>query len=156
MVANSNFINLIKSFEGLYLNAYHDLIDPPGVDTIGYGTIQYPPTYLGGKHVKVGDPKITEDQAIEFLMWEVNVKTSHLPNIVHANLTPNQWGAIISFEYNLGEGALESSTLLKEINSNPNNPDIRNQFLRWDRASGKEVPGLERRRIAEADLYFTA
>jgi len=155
MVVNDNCINLIKSFEGLFLEAYHDSIDPIGVDTIGYGTIQYPPTYLGGKKVRVGDPKITKDQAIEFLTWEINQKALAIKSLVSVNLTDNQFGAIVSFAYNLGEGALKSSTLLKEINSNPNNLDIRNQFLKWNMASGKVITGLKRRREAEANLYFT-
>lgn len=151
---NSNCINLIKSFEGFSAKAYHDKIDPPNVDTIGYGTIQYPPTYLGGKRVKVGDPDITIDQAVEFLTWEVDLKTKFVDDLIIDTLTENQFGALISFAYNLGEGALKGSTLRKKVNSNPADPTIRQEFLKWDMASGQHVSGLQRRRQAEADLYF--
>lgn len=151
---NSNCINLIKSFEGFSAKAYHDKIDPPSVDTIGYGTIQYPPTYLGGKRVKVGDPDITIAQAVEFLTWEVDLKTKFVDDLIIDTLTENQFGALISFAYNLGEGALKGSTLRKKVNSNPDDPTIRQEFLKWDMASGQHVSGLQRRRQAEADLYF--
>jgi lysozyme len=156
IIVNSKCIDLIKSFEGLSLKAYHGKVDPAGVDTIGYGTIVYPPTYMGGKRVKVGDPNITEAQAIEFLKWEVELKTKAVDLLLRDDLTGNQFGALISFTYNLGEGALKGSTLRKKVNKNPNDPTIEQEFLKWDMASGQHVSGLQRRRAAEAKLYFTA
>jgi lysozyme len=152
---NNKCIDLIKSFEGFSAKAYHDKIDPPGIDTIGYGTIIYPPTYLGGKKVKVGDPNITEAQAFQFLKWEVDLKTKFVDDLIIDTLSPNQFGALVSFAYNLGEGALKGSTLRKKVNANPNDPSIKDEFLKWDMASGQHISGLQRRRKAEADLYFT-
>ncbi len=154
IVINKDCINLIKEFEGFYPKAYHDAIDPPHVDTIGYGTIIYPPTYMGGKRVRVGDPDITETQAIEFLMWEVELKTKFVDDLIIDTLTPNQFGGLVSFAYNLGEGALKGSTLRKKVNVNPNDPSIHDEFLKWDMASGQHLKGLARRRQAESDLYF--
>lgn len=155
IIINDKCIALIKSFEGFYSKAYHDSIDPDGVDTIGYGTIIYPPTYLGGKKVKVGDPDITEEQAVEFLKWEVELKTKFVDMLIRDDLTANQFGALVSFAYNLGEGALKGSTLRKKVNADPSDLSIRDEFLKWDMASGQHLKGLKRRRIAEADLYFT-
>ena len=155
IVINDKCISLIKSFEGFYPKAYHDKIDPPAVDTIGYGTIKYPPEYLGGKKVQVGDPDITEAQAISFLMWEVKLKTAFVDDLIIDTLTPNQFGALVSFAYNLGEGALKGSTLRKKVNANPADPSIRDEFMKWVYANGKIISGLTRRRAAETDLYFT-
>jgi lysozyme len=154
IIINDECIDLIKSFEGFSAKAYHDAIDPPGVDTIGYGTIVYPPTYLGGKRVKVGDTPITEAQAVAFLKWEVELKTKAVDILLRDDLTANQFGALVSFTYNLGEGSLKGSTLRKKVNTDPNDPTIMLEFLKWDMASGHHIKGLQRRRQAEADLYF--
>jgi lysozyme len=154
---NDNCINLIKSFEGLELEAYHGAKDKPGIDTIGYGTIKYPPYYMGGKMVKIGDPDITEAQAVDFLKYEVNKILSSVDVLVRDDLTVNQFGAIVSFTYNLGTGALKMSNLRKKININPNNPAIRDEFMKWTCSNGEcGIKGLVRRRKAEADLYFKA
>jgi lysozyme len=155
IVINDNCINLIKSFEGFGANAYHDKIDPPGVDTIGYGCIVYPPTYLDGKKVEVGDPRITTVQGLEFLKWEVGLKTAGVDMLLRDDLTANQFGALVSFAYNLGLGALKGSTLRKKVNINPLDATIRAEFMKWDMANGAHIKGLSTRRKAEADLYFT-
>lgn len=152
---NDNCINLIKSFEGLRLNPYHGAADRPDVFTIGYGTIKYPPDYLRGKHVALSDPKITEEMALHFLKWEVSKLANSIDILLIDNLTPNQYGAIISFGYNLGYGSVKDSTLRKKINIKPNDPTIRNEFMKWVHSNGKIVEGLKRRRKAEADLYFS-
>ncbi|MFN8276568.1 MAG: lysozyme [Chitinophagales bacterium] len=153
---NDACINLIKSFEGLSLTPYHGAADRPDVFTIGYGTIQYPPNYLRGKRVALTDPAITREQALDFLRWEVGKKAQEIDLLLIDTLTPNQFGALISFAYNLGSGALQMSTLRKKVNANPNEKSIRNEFAKWVYSDGKIVKGLVRRRAAEADLYFTA
>jgi lysozyme len=60
----------------------------------------------------------------------------------------------VCFAYNVGVGALKSSTLLKLVNTNPSDPLIKNEFLKWNKAAGKVLKGLTRRREAEAELYF--
>lgn len=152
---NDEAINLIKSFEGLFLDAYHGSKDRPGIDTIGYGTIKYPPTYLGGKMVKLGDPVITEAQAFEFLKWEVEKMLPQIDLLVRDDLTINQFNALTSFCYNLGTGALKMSNLRKKINVTPNDSGIRAEFMKWTCSNGEcGIKGLVRRRKAEADLYF--
>jgi lysozyme len=151
---NDNCVNLIKSFEGLKLKAYHGAADRPDVFTIGYGTIKYPPDYLRGKPVALTDPPITEAQATYFLRYEIMQKSTAIDLMLRDDLTPNQFGALISFTYNLDEGALKQSTLRLKVNKNPADPTIRDEFMKWVLANKIVVEGLKRRRKAEADLYF--
>jgi len=156
IIVNDACIKLIKSFEGLELKAYHGAADKPGIDTIGYGSIQYPPDYLHGKMVKVGDPNITEAQAENFLKYEIAQKTKAIDPLLRDDLTPNQFAALISFAFNLGDVALKQSTLRIKVNANPHDPTIHDEFYRWIHSNGAVIPGLIRRRHAEAELYFTA
>ena len=135
-------IELIKSFEGLRLKAYKC---PAGVWTIGYGHT---------KGVKEGDV-ITEQEAEDMLKkdvvgFEINVRGAVIPN-----LNDHQYDALTSFAYNVGLGNFRKSTLLRLINCGITaREDITNQFMRWVYAGGKKLAGLERRRTAEAELYF--
>lgn len=131
-------VNFIKKFEGLNLKAYYDPIDKFGIHTIGYGSIQYPPEYMGGKMVKVGDPDITEQQAASFLMWEIKKKSLLIDPLLRDDLNDNQFAALISFTYNLGEGSLKQSTLRKKVNENPNDLSIKDEFIKWIYADGKK------------------
>lgn len=149
-------IQLIKYFEGLRLSPYHGDADPPNVFTIGYGTIKYPPDYFNGKKVELTDPSITEPQAADFLYYFVRQKALAIDPFLRDDLTENQYAALISFAYNLGEGALRSSTLLKKLTVNPKDVTIRDEFMKWVHGEGGVVlEGLKRRRKEEADLYFT-
>jgi len=152
---NDACINLIKKFEGLMLKPYHGAADRPDIFTIGYGSIKYPPDYLRGKPVALTDPAITEAQAASFLKYEVTQKSSAIDPMLRDDLTPNQFGALISFAYNLGENALKTSTLRMKVNANPNDPSIRAEFEKWVHSNGQVQPGLVTRRQAEADLYFS-
>lgn len=153
---NEKTIDLIKSFEGLFLKAYpdpgtvNDPIKKGKPITIGYGTTKYP----DGRLISLGDV-ITEPQALEYLAFEVNQKAAAVEKLLRVVPNDNQFGALVSFAYNLGEGNLSSSTLLKKCNVNPDDESIRAEFLKWNKANSKVMAGLTRRRIAEADLYFS-
>jgi lysozyme len=148
IIVNQKCIDLIISFEGLFLKPYYC---PANVCTIGYGTIKYP----NGTRVRITDVPITEVKAMEYLMFEIDQKSKAIDPMLREDLTGNQFGALISFAYNLGEGALKQSTLLKKVNANPLDAQIRNEFQKWIYADGKKLNGLLRRRNAEADLYFS-
>lgn len=149
---NQACIDLIKSFEGLEFKPYHGEHDPDWLFTIGYGTTRYP----DGKRVSSVDPAITEEQATSFLMYDIKKKADLIDSFLRDDLSENQFAAVISFAYNCGEGALRSSTLLRRINANPIDTAIRDAFMMWVKDErGNSVPGLVRRRAAEADLYFT-
>lgn len=156
ITVNDNCINLIKSFEGLSLKPYHGAADREDVFTIGYGTIKYSPDYLNGKKVELTDPVITQPEAESLLRYEVTRKSQDIDLLLRDDLTPNQFASLISFAYNLGEGALRQSTLRLKVNKNPSDTSIKDEFLKWDRGfNNRVIPGLLRRRHAEADLYFT-
>lgn len=142
-------ISLICDFESLKLKAYPD----PGTGgepwTIGYGTTIYP----NGEKVKKGDV-ITKEQAEKFLTYDIGVFENVINKHVNKYLNQNQFDALVSFIYNVGPTKFIKSTLLKKININPEDPLIYTEFQLWNKASGKVLNGLKRRRKSEADLYF--
>jgi len=139
MKTGNKGIELIKHFEGCELEAYKC---PAGVWTIGYGHI---------KGVKEG-MTITETQAEEMLKSELNEYEGYINNLVTAELNQNQFDAMVSWVYNLGGGNLKASTLLKVLNSGDYD-GVPAQMMRWNKAGGKVLEGLTRRRQAEADLF---
>lgn len=138
-------LDLIKQFEGLRLTAYDDGV---GVWTIGYGTIKYP----NGTRVKRGN-KITQAQADEYMANDVSVFERAVNRLVKVPLTQNQYDALVSFTYNLGETNLSTSTLLRKLNAK-DYKGAAEQFERWNKAGGKVMKGLTRRRIAEKELFL--
>lgn len=139
-------IPIIRKYEGLRLKAY---ICPAGYATIGWGST----FYENGSKVQMGD-KITIDRADRLLFDIVQKFEISVRGLIKKPLNENQIGALTSFAFNVGVGSLKSSTLLKKVNANPDDLTIRNEFLRWTKAGGKQLKGLVARREAEADLYF--
>jgi lysozyme len=141
-------INLIKEFEGFKAKPY---LDSVGTPTIGYGTTFYP----SGKNVTLADPEITRQKAEECLRSYIEDITPSVVSQLPTGLNQNQIDACFSFVYNLGLGKFKGSTLLKKIKANHYDPAIRSEFEKWIHAGGKVLTGLQKRRAAEADLYFT-
>ena len=135
-------LDLIKKWEGFRANAY---LDPVGIPTIGYGTIRYP----DGSKVKMGE-KITMKKADELIQWHVNKIASKIPAL---NVNQNQYDALVSFVYNVGIGAFLRSTLYRKCKANPDDPTIKDEFMKWKRAGGKVSQGLINRRTDEYNLY---
>jgi lysozyme len=148
MNISQNGINLIKAFEEFESCPYHDQI---GVPTIGYGTTYYP----NGPKVTMNDTCIDEATATSYLVSYLAPVEAKISKIVTQPINQNQFDSLCSFSYNLGIGALEESTLLKEINVDPSNPDITHQFSLWCHAGGVVLSDLVKRRAKEAALYFT-
>jgi lysozyme len=144
---NKAGIDLIKSFEGLFLKPY---LCPANVPTIGYGTIRYP----NGKSVTLSDPPVTEAQALQYLEHEVNEKAEGVEKLVKVPMTENEFAALVSFSYNVGTGALQKSTLLRLLNANEPKAKVAEEFLKWNKAAGKVLNGLTRRRQAEKSLFL--
>lgn len=142
---NKAGLDLIKSFEGLRLEAYLDIV---GVPTIGYGHTQG----VTKEDVQNGR-RITEQEAEEMLLDELNKFERGVEIAVAVPINDNQFSALVSFAYNVGLGALQRSTLLKLLNAG-NVSGAAEQFLRWNKAGGKEVKGLTRRREAERSLFL--
>jgi lysozyme len=137
---NQAGLDLIKSFEGLRLQAY---ADSGGVWTIGYG-------HTNG--VEKGQT-ITEQQADEFLREDVEWAEKAVSDVVQVTLTPNQFAALVSFVFNVGNVAFADSTLLACVNRQ-NFAGAADQFQRWTYAGSLYLPGLARRREAEKALFL--
>ncbi len=139
---------MIKSFEGLRLKPY---LCSAKVPTIGYGNT----FYENGKKVTLKDSEITESRATDLLAWSLGKFEQYVDSYCRDDVSQNQFDALVSFCYNLGPANLKSSTLLKKVNADPNDPTIKNEFLKWNKAAGRVLAGLTRRRQAESDLYFS-
>lgn len=136
-------MDLIQQFEGCKLVAY---LCPAGVWTIGWGT-----TGIGVSKGAVW----TQAEADERYKKDMAVFKNGVKKLVTVPINNNQLEALTSFAYNLGLGALKGSTLLKYLNDG-NYQAAANQFLRWDKAGGKVMAGLARRRTAERNLFLGA
>lgn len=147
MILGSKGLELIKSFEGFYSKPY---LDPIGIPTIGYGATYYP----NKKKVTMKDKPLTEKEASDLLKEMMVTYENDVKRLVKRELNQNQFDALVSFTYNLGSANLGKSTLLKKINANPCDKTIKYEFLKWNKAGGKVLNGLTRRRNAEAELYF--
>jgi GH24 family phage-related lysozyme (muramidase) len=141
-------IDLLHSFEGLRLDAYPD----PGTGgapwTIGWGAT----TDLAGRSIKPGT-KWTRAQADERFAAHLATFEGEVNRLLAgAPVTQGQFDGLVSFCYNCGPANLAKSTLLKLHNAG-DYAGAADQFGRWNKAAGKVLRGLTRRRAAEADLY---
>lgn len=123
---------------------------PAGVPTIGYGSTFYP----SGRKVTLQDAAITKDQALNILMWYIDtIAIPVIEKVITVELNQNQVDSLCSFIYNVGAKGFASSTLAKKINAGASCEEIHAQFMRWVRANGKIMPGLQSRRRREASQY---
>ena len=148
MKLDDNGYKLIAGFEGLSLVPY---LCSAKVPTIGYGNTYYP----SGRKVTMQDKAITQPTAWWMFRETADKFAVDVDKLITSNVTQNQFNAIVSLAYNIGIGGLQRSSLLKKVNANPNDPTITNSFLIWNKAGGKVVNGLTKRRSIEAKLYFT-
>lgn len=139
-------IALIKEFEGCRLGAYRDSV---GVWTIGYGWT-HP---VDGKPVGLG-MVISQETAERLLKNGLVSFERDVMKVVRVPLTQAQFDALVSFAYNLGSRSLSSSTLMRKLNAG-DYAGAADEFLRWDKAGGKVLPGLTRRRAAERALFLS-
>lgn len=148
-----NLTNEIRAkmmqWEGCRLKAYRC---PAGVLTIGYGHT--------GPDVKPG-MEITAPQAVALFNDDVDkFARSVEASLAGVSLKQKQFDAVVSLAYNIGLGGLKKSTLYRKVKANPDDPTIRAEFMKHvnARVNGvlKPLPGLVKRRRAEADHYFSA
>jgi lysozyme len=147
MKLDENGYKLITGFEGLKLKPY---LCSARIPTIGYGNTYY----SNGKHVTLLDDAITQVQAFEMFKEIADRFALAVNRQLKKTVTQNQFNSLVSFAYNVGTGAFISSTLLKKVNSNPNDPSIKTEFLKWNKAGGKIVNGLTIRRNQEQINYY--
>ena len=148
MKVSKNGLDLIKEFESFRAKAY---LCPANIPTIGWGSTYYP----DGKKVTLQDKEITEQKACEILEYIANKDFGSFVNkAVKVKLNQNQFDALVSFAYNLGNGNLQQSTLLKKVNSN-DFIGASLEFEKWNKAGGKVLSGLTKRRTAEKELFLS-
>ncbi|CAM6806743.1 lysozyme [Enterobacter hormaechei] len=146
MQTSDKGISLIKQFEGCKLTAYQDSV---GVWTIGYGWTQP----VDGKPIRAG-MTIKQETAERLLKTGLVSYESDVSRLVKVGLTQGQFDALVSFTYNLGARSLSTSTLLRKLNSG-DYAGAADEFLRWNKAGGKVLNGLTRRREAERALFLS-
>jgi lysozyme len=136
-------IELIKLSEGLRLAAYRDT---GGVWTIGYG------------HTRNVVPGVqcSREQADAWLREDITDAARAVGRLVRVPLTAGEYGALVSFAYNVGAGLLRGSTLLRLLNAGAARAEVARQFARWIYDAGRVQPGLIRRREAERRLFLAA
>lgn len=137
---------LCRVFEGLELKPY---LCPAGYPTQGYGTVNKP----DGTKVKLSDPPISKATAEAWLKGEL--LHTYIPGVLKASPQliqfPRALAAIADFAYNLGVPRYRASTLRRMVNVE-NWLGARQELMKWTRGGGKVLPGLEKRRLAEANL----
>lgn len=141
MKINQKGIDLIKHFEGLYLESYKC---PAGVWTIGYG-------HTGG--VSAGE-KISGEKAEDLLKGDLEKFEKGVEELVQTDINEDQFSALVSFSFNLGLGNLSKSTLLKKLNAG-DYTGAADEFPKWRKAGGKVLQGLVKRRAAERELFLS-
>ena len=135
---------LCERFEGVRLRPY---LCPAGVPTVGVGSTRYE----DGTHVTLADPPITRERATQLLMWELSRVCLPAVRSLCPGQPPNVEAALLDFAYNCGVGALRASTLRKRVNAGDMD-GATTELAKWVRGGGRVLPGLVKRRAAEALL----
>ncbi len=146
MQINQDTLELVKEFEGFRAKAYKC---PAGVWTIGYGT-----TAAAGVGI---DPKpgvtVTEEEAEDLLEKTMEKFGEQIKPLITAPINNNEYGAFLSLAYNIGPGAFKKSSALRLFNAGDKAGSAK-ALLMWNKAGGKVLPGLTRRREAEKKLFL--
>jgi len=142
---NAKTIDLIQHFEGCYLEAYQDSV---GVWTIGFG-------HTGLKHrdgsVHAGR-NITQEEADALFRYDMDFFEGRVQRAITVPLNDDEFGALVSFDFNTG--GINDSTLRRKLNAG-NRAGAANEFLRWNKAGGRVLAGLTRRRRNERRLFLS-
>ena len=141
METSNKGIEFIIKEEGEVLHAYRC---QAGMWTIGVG-------HTGGV---TPDMKITKEQSRQLLKADLCRFEKAVNETIKHPLLQHQFDALVSFAFNVGTQAFKNSTLAKKINANAPYNEIREQFLRWNKAGGRVLAGLTSRRKREAKLYY--
>lgn len=139
---------LVCKFEGCVLTAYPD----PGTNaepwTIGYGH-----TSAAGDPPVTRGMKITKERALDILKSDLVKVERQVANLVKVPVTQDQFDVLVDFTFNVGPGNLSRSTLLRKLNAGDYDA-VPGELAKWNKAAGKVLPGLVRRRAAEADWWM--
>lgn len=146
MTINKAGLALIKEFEGFRAKAY---LDPVGILTIGYGT-----TSAAGVGITVKPGmRISEAQAEMYLSAAINKFASQIDPLIKVPINENERAAFLSLAYNIGPGAFGKSSALRKFNEGDKR-GAADAILLWNKAGGRVLAGLTRRREAERALFL--
>jgi lysozyme len=146
---------MIEGFEGLFLDAYDDATEKvvkPGQHVHGTLTIGYGHTRDAGPPGVYVGMEITKDQADAILASDLTAVEIEVNHLVKVPLNQNQFDALVSFQFNTGWLTHQHSSLLTALNAD-NYSLADEDFMLYDRANGKVLEGLDRRRAAEKKLF---
>lgn len=148
--------NLFKEWEGLVT---HEYLDSGGAPTIGIGHLLTRSERTSGKIMIKGQPLdyrngLTEQQCWDLLDQDLDVTEQTVNTAVTVPLNQNQFDALVSFTFNVGDGAFRGSTLLRLLNQGQYS-QVPAQLRRWTKDNGHEVQGLINRRAKEITLWNT-
>jgi GH24 family phage-related lysozyme (muramidase) len=141
---------LIARFEGFVAHPYDDAA---GHATIGFGHLLHHGPVTASDRARWGT--ISRERGLELLVEDAGSAARAVQDAVHVELSQRQFDALVSFVFNVGEGAFRSSTLLRRLNAGDRR-GAADELLRWSRAGGRVLPGLERRRRAERALFLSS
>ena len=144
MRISENGIEFIRQLEGEKLTAYPDIV---GIWTIGVGHTGF----VDGKPVARG-MAITKEKSKELLTADLKRLESAVNDAVQVTLTQNQFDALVSLAFNIGEGAFVRSTLVNKLNAG-DKKGAAEQFLVWKNAGGRVSQGLLNRRQKEKAMF---
>jgi lysozyme len=137
-------LEFIARFEGFESNVYFDVA---GIPTIGFGHVVLP-----GEDFSSG---ITRERALVLLRQDVQAAINKVNRHITVDLTQNQFDAVVSFTFNVGMSRSATPSLINLVNSgNYNSSNVFNTFGLYNRAGGRVINGLTRRRAAEANLFL--
>jgi lysozyme len=139
-------VELIKACEGFRSRAY---ICPAGVWTIGWGATRD----LDGNRITKETPDVDEEEAERILARDLVKFAGAVDRLVTVSIGQRQRAALASFAFNLGAGQLKCSTLLRKINGDEWQ-DVPKEFMKWVYGGGRILPGLQRRRRMEVELWL--
>lgn len=142
MTINDKGLSLIKQFEGLSLTVYKDAV---GLATVGWGHMD--------RGMAVGST-ISLDEANRLLRDDLKMTEDGIGRLLTVSVTSNEFSALVCFAFNVGLANLKSSTLLRKVNSGDSKAAA-DEFQRWNRAAGRVLAGLTKRREAERQLFVS-
>lgn len=146
MRASEKCLAIIKEFEGFSALPYRC---PAGIWTIGYGSTRY----ADGRAVEKFDSSITEAEAGALVLATLGQYERAVSEAVTVPLEQHEFDALVDFTYNCGIGNFRGSTLLRKLNAG-DRAGAGEEFGKWVKGGGKVLPGLVRRRAAEAHLFM--
>jgi lysozyme len=157
MQTSDNGRKFIEGFEGLILGAYDDANDrivQEGEPVHGTLTIGYGHTSAAGPPAVFIGQTITQDEADQILASDLSGVEDQVNSLVTVPINQNQFDALVSFQFNTGWLEHPQCSLLRSLNAG--NYNLADQdFMLYDEAQGRVLPGLERRRQSEKDLFMT-